>query len=322
MVSSVSADLPEDITAEKLLRAVFPCGSVTGAPKIRAMEIIRELEATPRGVYCGAIGVFSPDHSSSFNVAIRTISISGNSGALGIGSAVVADSTSHSEYNECRLKSRYFTQAHSPIGLIETLRYEPTLGFLRGELHIARLEAGAANFGLPFDRDAVRKALEDAVRNAKIPLRVRLQMSEDGSLEVTTQPFVVPAPDTVWKYVVSKHVVKSEDLLARHKTKWRDLYDSERAKWKACGVDEVIFQNERGEIAEASASNVFVRIDGRLTTPPLSSGALDGCLRRSLLDSDECVEGVVRLQDLERADAVFLGNSVRGLIAAEAYAVD
>jgi para-aminobenzoate synthetase/4-amino-4-deoxychorismate lyase len=317
MVSSISADLSNDVTTEELIHAVFPCGSITGAPKIRAMEIIRELESTPRGVYCGSIGVFSPDQTSSFNVAIRTITLSENYGTLGIGSAVVADSASEVEYEECLLKARYFTDVQSPIGLIETLRYEPNHGFLRGELHLARLEASAERLDIPFDKAGVRKSLDAAVHQSNAALRMRLQLSGDGSLEVTTRPFSPQTPDNVWKYVVSEHFVQSEDLLARHKTSWRDLYDSERARWSACGIDEVIFQNERGELAEASTTNIFVLNGRRLQTPPLSSGALEGCLRRSLLDSGECEERVLRLEDLERSEALFFGNSLRGLIRGE-----
>ena len=319
MVSTVDAELRNDVNIEKLVRAVFPCGSVTGAPKIRAMEIIRELEATPRGIYCGAIGAFSPDSTSSFNVAIRTITISDNCGVLGVGSAIVADSERSAEYAECLLKAKYFTKAHSPIGLIETLRYEPKHGFLRVELHLARLKAGAASLDIPFDQSAALHAMDAAARKSTIVLRVRLQLFEDGGLEVTAQPFEVPGPNAVCKYALSEHFVQSEDLLARHKTNWRELYDSERAKWNAYGVDEVLFLNQRGEIAEASASNVFVRIDERLVTPPLTSGALDGCLRRSLIADGSCVEGVLRMEDLKQADAIYFGNSVRELVRGEAH---
>jgi len=319
MVSTVSADLRDDVGIESLLRAVFPCGSVTGAPKIRAMEIIQELETRSRGVYCGAVGAFSPDSTASFNVAIRTITISQNRGVLSVGSAVVADSTSRAEYDECLLKARFFAKDRSSIGLIETLRYEPNQGFLRVEFHLARLEAGAASLDISVDKGVVLKAMEAAVQNSTVDLRVRLQLMEDGRLEVTTQPLEVPATDAVWTYVVSEHFVQSEDMLARHKTNWRDLYDSERSKWNDRGVDEVLFLNERGEIAEASASNVFANVDGRLVTPPLSSGALDGCLRRSLIEGGNCVESVLRLGDLEHADALYFGNSVRGLVLGKAH---
>lgn len=314
MVSTVSAEMYEDTNTEKLMRAVFPCGSVTGAPKIRAMEIIRELEDMPRGIYCGAVGVFSPDGTSSFNVAIRTITISQNHGVLGIGSAVVADSVCQDEYSECLLKALYFTEHRPPVGLIETLRYEPEHGFLRLELHLARLERSAIKLGIPFSASAVRDALEAKVRDSRTTLRVRLTLSEDGCVDVTARPFEVPEKDLTIRCAVSEHFVRSADLLARHKTNWRDLYDSERTKWEARGVDEVVFLNERGEIVEASTTNVFIRSGGRLQTPPLASGALDGCLRRSLIEDGSCIEAVLRLEDLKRADAVFLGNSLRGLM--------
>jgi len=322
MVSTVSADLQDNVTVDSLLRAVFPCGSVTGAPKIRAMEIIRELESMPRGVYCGAIGAFSPDSTATFNVAIRTITISENNGVLGVGSAIVADSTSSAEYDECLLKARYFAEERSSIGLIETLRYQPSKGFLRVDRHLARLESGAASLGISLDKKAALKAMGAAVQNSTVDLRVRLQLLEDGRLEVAAQALEVPAPDAVWKYVVSEHFVQSEDMLARHKTNWRDLYNSERAKWSDRGVDEVLFLNQRGEIAEASASNVFANVGGTLVTPPLSCGALDGCLRQELIEGGDCVERVLRLEDLERADALYFGNSVRGLVRAEAHPRD
>jgi para-aminobenzoate synthetase/4-amino-4-deoxychorismate lyase len=286
------------------------------------MEIIRELESMPRGVYCGAIGAFSPDSTATFNVAIRTITISENNGVLGVGSAIVADSTSSAEYDECLLKARYFAEERSSIGLIETLRYQPSKGFLRVDRHLARLESGAASLDISLDKKAALKAMEAAVQNSTVDLRVRLQLLEDGRLEVAAQALEVPAPDAVWKYVVSEHFVQSEDMLARHKTNWRDLYNSERAKWSDRGVDEVLFLNQRGEIAEASASNVFANVGGTLVTPPLSCGALDGCLRQELIEGGDCVERVLRLEDLERADALYFGNSVRGLVRAEAHPRD
>ncbi|MGZ5938876.1 MAG: aminodeoxychorismate synthase component I, partial [Rhizomicrobium sp.] len=157
MVSTVTAQLKPATRAEAIVRALFPCGSVTGAPKIHAMEIIRELEESPRGIYCGAIGFFAPDGSANFNVAIRTLTISGNRGQLGIGGAVVQDSTAASEYAECLLKARYFESVRKPIGLIETLRYEN--GFVRRERHLDRMQRSARFLDIPFDRMAAMRAL-------------------------------------------------------------------------------------------------------------------------------------------------------------------
>jgi para-aminobenzoate synthetase/4-amino-4-deoxychorismate lyase len=316
MVSTVKAELRGGVTVEDLVRGVFPCGSVTGAPKIRAMEIIRELEAGPRGVYCGAIGHFAPDGSASFNVAIRTLTISGNAGSLGVGSAVVADSRVADEFDECILKARYYTEARAPIGLIETMRFEPDVGVLRQSLHFDRMRDAARRFGIPFDEQAAAHAIEKAIAGADQPQRVRLTLSEEGGLEATAAPLASTNDVSVWTFVVSEQFVPSGDLLARDKTNWRARYDSERAAATALGIDEVLYVNERGEVAEGAATNVFVRLDGRLFTPPLSAGALAGCLRRSLLEAGECAERSLTLSDLERAEEIYFGNSVRGLIRA------
>jgi len=316
MVSTVSAELSGDVTVSKLVRAIFPCGSVTGTPKIRAMEVIRELETDPRGVYCGAIGAFSPDGVAAFNVAIRTLTIADGSGRVGVGSAVVADSKVGDEYEECLLKARYYQSRRRSISLIETLLHLPREGFIRSELHLARLARSAMELGLPFDRGSALQALENVVADKNSASRVRLQMYEDGTFDVESTPFKIPVPGTVWTYVLSNYRVQSTDPLARHKTSWRKLFDEEREAWNAKGCDEVLYLNERGEVAEGSATTIFAQNCGRLVTPPLSSGVLDGCLRHSLLDTGECEEGVLFPNDLARADVVYLGNSLRGLIRA------
>ena len=215
MVSTLSARLKDGARVEGIVRALFPCGSVTGAPKIRAMEIIHELEESPRGIYCGAIGHFSPDGSARFNVAIRTLTITGGEGELGIGGAVVQDSGAHSEYAECLLKARYYDAARRPLALIETLRWQPGEGFVRLERHLARMAASAALFAIPFDR--ARLVLPDGDAEA---LRVRLTLDEDGTFRATAAP--LGPPRTRWTYTVSPNRVRSGDLLARHKTNWRE----------------------------------------------------------------------------------------------------
>lgn len=302
MVSTVKARLAPGTDIATILRAMFPCGSVTGAPKIRAMQVIRELEAGPRGLYCGSIGYFAPDGSARFNVAIRTLTICGNAGELGIGGAVVQDSASRSEYDECLLKALYYEAARRPIELIETLRWQVGTGFVRLERHLSRMARSAAFFGIPFD-----VARLDLPRGADEDLRVRIVLSETGELRCTAEPL---ADDPVrWSFVISPTRVYSGDSLARHKTSWREHLPSEE------GADETIFLNERGEVAEGSRSNVFVRRGGELLTPPLSAGILDGCLRRELLDEGSCREATLTPRDLTTGE-VYLGNSLRGLIPA------
>ncbi len=308
MTSTVTAKLAPGATVTGVVRALFPCGSVTGAPKIRAMEIVRELEASPRGAYCGAIGHFAPDGSARFNVAIRTITLAGEAGELGIGGAVVHDSTAGGEYAECLLKARYFIQARRPIGLIETLRWDGA--FARRYLHLASMARSAGALGLAFDSGAALRAMDESVEGATSAMRVRLTLDETGALACTAMP--LGENPAFWTYILSPERVAAADVLLRHKTDWRDLYEREAAKSAA---DEVVFLNDRGEIAEGTRSNVFVRKDGRLFTPPLSSGALDGCLRRELIGSGACAEMVLMPEDLN--GEVLLGNSLRGLIAAK-----
>lgn len=313
MVSTVKARLKTGSGVATIVRALFPCGSITGAPKIRAMEIIRELEASPRGVYCGAIGYFAPDGAARFNVAIRTLTIRDGAGELGIGGAVVQDSASGAEYDECLLKARYYEAARRPLELIETLRWSPDKGFVRRDLHLARMARSAAFFGIPFDRNAAVRSLEDAV-TAEHDLRVRLTLNENGEFQCTAAP--LGKAQTRWTYAVSPLRVQSGDTLARHKTNWREFWDDEHARLsRETGCDETIFLNERGQIAEGSRSTVFVRRGNVLLTPPLSAGILDGCLRRELLDQGKCREAVLTLGDLEKGE-IFLGNSLRGLIRA------
>ncbi len=321
MVSEIRGELQSDIAPKDIVRALFPCGSVTGAPKVRAMEIIRELEPKPRGVYCGAIGSFSPDGSAQFNVAIRTLTIRENEGTLGICGGIVADSAEAAEYDECLLKARFFSENRPPLSLIETFRHEPASGFLRGDLHLQRLARSARVLGLPFDAAKISQALSAALRGRTQPSRVRILLSEDGEVDITTREFTPPQPDTIWRYAISEHRLPSADLLARHKTSWRAHYDDERKRWNAHRCDEVVFLNERGEIVEASGANVFAKIGGRLLTPPLSSGALPGCLRQDLLHRGECHEAVLTPADLQTAEAVFIGNSLRGLIRAIPFKV-
>lgn len=311
MVSTVTAQLRRDASLTEIVRAIFPCGSITGAPKIRAMEIICELESSPRGPYCGAIGCFAPDGSARFNVAIRTLAIEGHEGTLGIGGAVVQDSNADAEYAECLLKAQFFEGARKPIGLIETLRWDRE--FIRLERHLGRMQRSAAFFSLPFDLPSARRSLDEAVVEASAPLRVRLTLDEAGRFACETYPLgFLPLR---WLFAISPHRVHSADELLRHKTTWRDAFDAERLRLEEClGADEALFLNERGELTEGSRTSIFVRRGQRLLTPPLSCGLLDGVLRRALLDAGECEEAVLKPCDLATADEVLLGNSLRGLI--------
>ncbi len=319
MTSGVEATLKDGIGIDELLHGIFPPGSVIGAPKIRAMELIAALETEPRGVYCGAIGHISPAGRALFNVAIRTAVVFRDAfGEMGIGSGVVFDSAGSKEYAECLLKMKFLTDPVKPFELIETLLFEPGgIGFALLERHIDRLKTSARYFAFACDEAAVRRALQEAVAGKNERLRVRLLLSEQGRLTVTTTPLPSPGPDAVMSFVVSETKLSSADIFLFHKTTRRDLYDREWQHFHdSVGADEVIYLNERGELAEGSRTTIFLERNGQLVTPALSSGLLPGTLRAELIADGRAVEAVLTLEDLQTADAVFLGNSVRGLLRA------
>ena len=321
MTSGVHATLKDGVGMLDLLRAIFPPGSVIGAPKIRAMELIAEYETEPRGVYCGAIGHFSPIGEALFNVAIRTpVIFRDGRGEMGIGSGVVYDSEGAKEYAECLLKMKFLTDPPKRFELIETLLHEKDKGYWLLERHLERLKASAQYFGFNLDEAAARQALAAEARDkGGGRLRVRLLLSEEGRLGVTSAGLEPSDPGAKMKYAISASRLESTNPFLFHKTTRRELYDSEwRHYSETFGADEVLYLNERGELAEGSRTNIFIEKNGRLLTPPLGSGLLPGVLRAELLAAGKAVESVLSLDDLHSADRVFLGNSVRGLVPAVA----
>ncbi len=321
MTSSVTARLRPSIGVRELIRCLFPCGSVTGAPKVRAMEIIHELEPEPRGVYTGAVGMLGPEGQVNLNVAIRTLMLHRDGrGEMGIGSGVVYDSLAEAEYDECLLKARFLTDPFQPFRLLETMRWRRAGGYDLLEAHLERLAASAAYFGYPCDIASIRRTLVERARNTQGPdMRVRLTLGEDGDIEIEETPLPPSDPEAVLRYAVSTRPIDRSSPFFYHKTTRREFFDEELARGRAASAcDEVILINERGELTEGSRTNLFVERDGRLLTPPLGCGLLDGTLRRALLDdpdqaTDECV---LYPADLQGAAAVYLGNSVRGLVRA------
>lgn len=321
MTSGICAHLKENLPLEEFLRALFPPGSITGAPKIRAMELISELESEARGVYCGMIGRISPDDTVQFNVAIRTPIVRRNGeGEMGIGSGVVYDSEGEKEYAECLLKMKFLTDApKAAFQLIETLLYRRTDGFWLLERHLGRLHASAEYFGYRYDEAAVREALDVAVDGAQSDaLRVRLTLGEDGKVNVTTSEITLPTPASVMRFVVSDTRLDPQDLFLFHKTTRRELYDRQWAHYaKTDGADEVVYLNTDGFLTEGSRTNIFLQVEGKLLTPALHFGLLPGTFRAELMAAGKAEEASLRLEDLRRAEQVFLGNSVRGLVRAD-----
>lgn len=324
MTSGIQAQLLPGTDLRDLLAALFPCGSITGAPKVRAMEIIRELEPEARGAYTGAVGMIAPDGKLAFNVAIRSLWIDAQGcGEMGIGSGVVFDSVAEDEYQECLLKTSFLTQPHRPFDLIETLRWQSNEYYLL-DRHLARLERSARHFLYPFEREAVVEALNgEAADFTEDCYRVRLTLSIEGQIAVTSAPIELPTHATIYRFAVSGKRIDSTDPLYYHKTTQRALYDNEFQRLgRETGCDEVLFLNERDELTEGSRTNLFVQRDGVLLTPPLEAGVLDGTFRRELLDAAERPIRETKLyrEDLDRAEAVYFGNSVRGLVRAEMIA--
>jgi para-aminobenzoate synthetase / 4-amino-4-deoxychorismate lyase len=312
MTSTVTAKIQRDNGLSEIFRALFPCGSVTGAPKRRTMEIIRRLEDTPRGVYCGAIGYFSPGREALFSVAIRTaiVETATGSGEIGIGSGITWDSVAESEYRECLAKSAFLTREPCEFSLIESLRHDFG-GFSLLERHLQRLAASAAYFGFRLDADDLRTRLAKLAEGLCGIHKVRVLLTVDGMLTLESEPLTEPAaPAPPSLLAVSKQRVDSSDTFLYHKTTRRELYDREREHHPGC-VD-IIFLNERDELTEGSYNNIVIAMRGELLTPAIGSGLLPGVLREELIEAGAIREAVLTLNDLHTADTIWLINSVRG----------
>lgn len=303
----------------RLLKALFPCGSITGAPKIRAMQIIEELEQGARGLYTGALGWRSPEGELRLNVAIRTLELDSQGyGRMGLGSGIVADSQAPAEWQECLLKGRFLTNLDPGLELIETLRLEVRLGqadLPRLEGHCQRMAASAAWLGFPWSREAMQVALYRAAQGLPDGVyRLRLALNKTGELAGRCTP-LAPEPEGQRLLLLADTPVCAGDPLRRHKTTARYCYDAALAKVAARPeVFDVLFMNEQGQVAEGARSNVFARIDGAWLTPPVACGALPGVLRAGLLATGEVREAVLSLEDLRQATEIRCGNALRGWV--------
>ncbi|MEN7972516.1 MAG: aminodeoxychorismate synthase component I [Verrucomicrobiota bacterium] len=315
MTSTVRGRLGEPSLPE-LFKALFPCASITGAPKAKTMEIIRELEASPRKVYTGSIGFITPQGEACFNVAIRTALIDREAGTLeyGVGGGIVWDSEAESEYEETLTKARVLTQPRPVFQLLETMLWESGSGVFLFNEHMRRLGKSAAYFDVPLDQYAVIQALEKKFLTFEGgEFRVRLLVSLDGSFEIESFPFAqcgnassTPAPLRV---KLAQEPIDSQNIFLFHKTTHRTSYEKAKAGFPEC--DDVILWNEGGEVTESTICNVVIRKGGKLITPLVECGLLAGTFREHLLKSGEVEEGVVLIEDLKSADEVFLVNSVR-----------
>jgi para-aminobenzoate synthetase/4-amino-4-deoxychorismate lyase len=307
MTSTVTAQLRGGLDALSVLRVLHPCGSITGAPKIRAMEIIAELEQHPRGLYTGSLGWIGPGaRSAHFSVAIRTLDIDGRSARLGLGSGIVADSEPAAEWAESLAKARFLAPS-APRTLIETMRITPD-GIPRLALHLDRLAASVGRFGWRLDRQAIEAKLR--MLEVAGPRRLRLLLGADGAIALLVSP-LPPQLEGPVSVAVVPLPVNNGDWRLHHKTGDRAFYDTAR---RASGAFECLFVRPDGLLTEGSFTNLFVERDGTLLTPPAGLGLLPGVLRAELLQSGRAVEAELTAADL--ANGFLLGNSLRGLFPA------
>jgi len=330
MTSTITARLRADAALGDIFDALYPCGSITGAPKRRTMEIIRELEPDPRGVYTGAIGWFDPPGERRIgdfcmSVPIRTLTLQApdaggvRRGEMGVGAGIVFDSDAQEEYAECRLKARFLTGLQHDFEIFETMRATPAGGVRHRERHLQRLAASAAYFGFHWDAAAADAYLDTAcamLAPSSPVYRLRLALAPSGAFSVQHGP-LAPLTEPV-QVLLAPDATNAGDLFLRHKTSIRARYDAAWRDAEAQGGFDTLFFNERGDLTEGGRSNVFVRIDGRWLTPPLSSGVLPGVMRAALLDDPDwnAEEAVITRAMLERADDIVVCNALRGAMRA------
>lgn len=322
MVSTIEAKLRKNIKLSDVLKNIFPCGSITGAPKIRTMEIINRLEKENRGIYTGSIGLLRKN-KITFNVPIRTLVIDKKSrkGEIGLGSGVVWDSVAEEEYQETKLKGKFLTEPTKPFEIFETMLVENKKIFLL-EDHLDRMQKTAEFFLFVFDRTKIIKFLDSVIKKLDNQnYRLKLLSDKWGRLKHFITPIVIDSKEI--NVIISKKVINSQNKFQYFKTTNRNLYDSEYQKYSEQGYFDVIFFNEKGELAEGSITNIFICKNDTIFTPPLSAGILPGVYRKHFIKMNSNVrERRLNLQDLLEADKIVLTNSVRGEVVVNKLFID
>jgi para-aminobenzoate synthetase / 4-amino-4-deoxychorismate lyase len=313
MTSTVESVLEKDISVYNLIKSIFPSGSITGAPKIRSMQIIKELEKEDRKIYTGSIGFFEPSGDSVFNVAIRTILLNGNKGEMGVGGAIVYDSTPEDELRECKLKADFLIKKNIPgFSIIETMLYDKQYEY--PDLHILRMRKSAEYFDYIFDQKNLEKKLNDLKKSmSDDKYKVRVLLDRFGTLTFTLAKIENNNAETL-KIIVSEKHTDSNGIYFFHKTTVRDLYEKELAVARARGFFDVIFMNERGEITEGAITNIYAKVKKELFTPPVECGLLNGIIRQTLLAEGRAKEQRMTFQDLQNAEEIYISNSIIGFV--------
>ena len=321
MTSTVEARLRPATTFADILRALLPCGSITGAPKHKTMQLIDELESTPRGIYTGAIGWLDARQDFCLSVPIRTLEIQHGRAKMGVGAGIVLDSVAADEFEECQLKARFLTGSDPGFELFETTFATREEGIRHWDRHLARLVSSAQWCGFPLDLAMLQKRIDEtsAGFEANAGYRLRIALNKSGEIAVTSAPLVPLAASTVEVLLASEHGFAArlaDDALLRHKTTSREEYDRAWREAEAQGAFDMLFCNERGELTEGGRSNVFVKLDGRWSTPPLDAGLLPGVMRGVLIDELDAEERTLTREDLERAESLMICNALRGAMPA------
>lgn len=330
MTSSIEAQLRPDLNLAEVMRALFPCGSITGAPKLRTMEIIRELESEDRGIYTGAIGWFDPPASKEIlgdfclSVPIRTLQLGPadehglRAGCMGVGAGIVYDSQAEEEFAECQLKAKFLTGLQPAFELFETMYATQTEGCRHLDRHLLRLENSTEFFGFAFDRAKIVCELKACCANfaSNTAYRLRLGLQSDGQLQIQCAP--LQSLDMPVKLFFNHEICQTDALFLMHKSSHRHAYDAAWKRAEQAGGFDSLFVNHAGRVTEGGRSNLFVRIGQTWYTPPLSDGVLPGIMRALLLEDQhlQAQEKSLTIEEVLQADEIMLCNALRGALPA------
>ncbi len=310
MTSTIQAKT--NASYDEIFSALFPCASITGAPKVSTMKIIAELETTPRKIYTGSIGYIAPSREAQFSVAIRTalIDTKTNQAEYGIGGGIVWDSTSADEYNEALLKARVLTESPIQFSLLETILWTPQNGYFLLEKHMERMQDSAGYFNFSFSSENLGLHLKNLSAEFKSPKRIRVLLNRAGEISSETKDFQIL--ENLFKVNLAERPINSGDIFLFHKTTNRKAYPS-----SVKGMDDVLLYNEKNELTEFTIGNLVVEMNGTLFTPPISCGILAGAFREYLLETHQVKERIIRKDELQNCSKIFLVNSVRKWVNVE-----
>ncbi|MBI1855568.1 MAG: aminodeoxychorismate synthase component I [Chloroflexi bacterium] len=294
----------------EIFGALFPCPSITGAPKVSTMNLIAGFESTPRRIYTGSIGFIAPGRKAQFNVAIRTVLIDRHKrqAEYGVGGGIVWDSDSTDEYNEALLKTRILTEHRGEFSLLETILWTPQEGYFLGENHIRRMSNSADYFGFPFSKEELENHLDEMALKFTSPQRVRVLLNRSGKLSGEAKDILQNNKKTL-KVRLAAKPVNSGNVFLFHKTTRREIYEEAFKSYN--GYDDILFFNEKNELTEFTIGNLVAALNGELVTPPVECGLLAGTFREHLLHTGEIKEQVVKIEDLKGCQKIFLVNSIR-----------